>query len=226
MQLRSFVDIPADSDQPVNIYHSSIRDYASDFLNCSLPGLQPVTAPHSILAYSSFRLMIQDIPKRTALMDAPLELKWQNQAMEPHDPRSLQQSLAFAVEPPEPLHVLAGLLWLRGARGSGLRSWLKTLDGRAWLQTRGGEDYLRTQEREDWLETRGGGHWLHTHAGDIWLQSDRGRGWLQSGRGWLWTQRRKQVAGDPGEQMPLETRNGQDWLETISGQGWLETPSG
>lgn len=110
VQLRSFVDIPADSDQPVNIYHSSIRDYASDFLNCSLPGLQPVTAPHSILAYSSFRLMIQDIPKRTALMDAPLELKWQNQAMEPHDPRSLQQSLAFAVEPPEPLHVLAGLL--------------------------------------------------------------------------------------------------------------------
>ncbi|KAG1908580.1 uncharacterized protein F5891DRAFT_1168697, partial [Suillus fuscotomentosus] len=127
-QLRSFMDIPTDSSRPVNIYHSSIRDYASDSSNCSLPGLQPIL-PHSLLASSSFRLMIHDIPSRTTLMDALLELKSQNQAMEPHDPRNLQQSLAFIVEPPEPLQVLMGLLWLRGARGSGLRSWLGTLDG-------------------------------------------------------------------------------------------------
>ncbi|KAG2127144.1 uncharacterized protein EDB93DRAFT_1096811, partial [Suillus bovinus] len=62
VQLRSFLDIPAESNQPVNIHHSSIRDYVSDSSNCSLPGLQPI-APHSLLAYSSFRLMIQDIPK-------------------------------------------------------------------------------------------------------------------------------------------------------------------
>ncbi|KAG1809964.1 uncharacterized protein HD556DRAFT_1223498, partial [Suillus plorans] len=55
-QLRSFMDIPIDSSHPVNIYHSSIRDYASDFSNCGLHGLQPIP-PHSLLAYSSFRLM-------------------------------------------------------------------------------------------------------------------------------------------------------------------------
>ncbi|KAG2338691.1 hypothetical protein BDR05DRAFT_951752 [Suillus weaverae] len=37
MQLRSVMDIPADSTLPVNIYHSSIRDYVSDPSNCSLP---------------------------------------------------------------------------------------------------------------------------------------------------------------------------------------------
>jgi len=35
-QLRSFIDIPTDSILPVNIYHSSIRDYVSDPSNCSL----------------------------------------------------------------------------------------------------------------------------------------------------------------------------------------------
>ncbi|KAG2109740.1 uncharacterized protein F5147DRAFT_635171 [Suillus discolor] len=90
-QLRSFMNIPSDSSESVNIYHSSIRDYASNFSNCSLRGLQPIP-PHSMLAYSSFRLMIQDIPARTALMDALLELKSQNQATQPHDPRNLQQS--------------------------------------------------------------------------------------------------------------------------------------
>ncbi|KAG2753419.1 hypothetical protein P692DRAFT_201260034, partial [Suillus brevipes Sb2] len=88
VQLRSFMDIPADSSQPVNIYHSSIRDYVSDFSNCNLLGLQSITPPHSLLAYSSFRLMIRDMPERTALMDALLELKSQNQAMEPNDPRT------------------------------------------------------------------------------------------------------------------------------------------
>ncbi|KAG1893672.1 uncharacterized protein F5891DRAFT_765248 [Suillus fuscotomentosus] len=160
-QLRSFMDIPADSSHPVNIYHSSIRDYSSDSSNCSLPELQPIL-PHSLLAYSSFRLMIQDIPARTALMDALLKLKSQNQAMQPHDPRNLQQSLAFIVEPPEPLQVLMGLLWHRGARRSGLRSWLRTFDGHAWLQTQCGEHYLQTQKGEDWLQTR---DWLQTHTG-------------------------------------------------------------
>ncbi|KAG2740986.1 hypothetical protein P692DRAFT_201894793 [Suillus brevipes Sb2] len=187
VQLRSFMDIPADSSQPVNIYHLSIRDYVSDFSNCSLPRVQSITPPHSLLAYSSFRLMIRDMPERTALMDALLELKSQNQAIEPHDPRSLQQTLAFIVEPPAPLH------------------------------TQCGEDYLRTQEGEDWPQT---------HVGDTWLQTERWRGWLQSGPGWLWTQRRRQVAGDPGEYIPLETWSGTDSLETISGKGWLQTKTG
>ncbi|KAG1818307.1 hypothetical protein EV424DRAFT_1620487 [Suillus variegatus] len=56
-QLRSFMDIPADSSHPMNIYHSSIRDYASDFSNCSLHGLQPIP-PHSLLAEYSFCLMV------------------------------------------------------------------------------------------------------------------------------------------------------------------------
>ncbi|KAG1908746.1 uncharacterized protein F5891DRAFT_974071 [Suillus fuscotomentosus] len=204
VQLRSFIDIPVDSSHPINIYHSSIRDYVSDFSNCNLSGLQPVIAPHSQLAYSSFCLMIQDIPERTDLMDALSELRSQDQAMQPLDPRDLQQSLAFIVEPPEPLQVLMGLLWLRGARGSGLRSWLRTLDGRAWLQTQYGEDYLRTQKGEDWLQTLDGGHWLQTHTGDTWLRTERGRGWLQSRPGWLWTQRRRQVTGDPGEDQKRE----------------------
>ncbi|KAG2345375.1 hypothetical protein BDR05DRAFT_135246 [Suillus weaverae] len=225
VQLRSFMDVSTDSSKPVNIYHSSIRDYVLDFSNCTLPRLQP-TATHSVLAHSSFRLMIQDLPKSTNLLDALSELKEHNLAMQNDDPKSLQQSLAFVVEPPEPLRVLMGLLWLRGARGPGLRSWLETLDGRAWLQTQGGEDYLRTQKGEDWLQTWFGGHWLQTHAGHTWLQTESGRGWLQSGPGWQWTQRRQQFAEDPGEPMSLEAWSGQDSLETISGQGWLETPGG
>ncbi|KAG2346572.1 hypothetical protein BDR05DRAFT_792371 [Suillus weaverae] len=225
IQLRSFMDISADSSKPVNIYHSSIRDYVSDFSNCTLPGVQ-LTAPHSVLAHSSFRLMIQDLPKSTNLLGALSELKEHSLAMQTDDPKSLQQSLAFVVEPPEPLRVLTGLLWLRGARGPGLRSWLETLDGRAWLQTQGGEDYLQTQKGEDWLQTRCGGHWLQTHAGHTWLQTESGRGWLQSGPGWQWTQRQRQFVGDPGEPMSSETWSGQDSLETISGQGWLETPGG
>jgi len=37
VQLRSVMDIPTDSTLPVNIYHSSIRDYDSDPSNCGLP---------------------------------------------------------------------------------------------------------------------------------------------------------------------------------------------
>ncbi|KAG2140981.1 hypothetical protein DEU56DRAFT_701213, partial [Suillus clintonianus] len=60
VQLRSIMDIPTDSSLPVNIYHSSVRDYVSNPSNCSLPNLQYI-APHSILAYSSLRLMIDEI---------------------------------------------------------------------------------------------------------------------------------------------------------------------
>ncbi|KAG1809825.1 uncharacterized protein HD556DRAFT_1316055, partial [Suillus plorans] len=209
IQLRSFMDIPADSSHPVNIYHSSIRDYVSDFSNCSLLGLQPITAPHSLLASSSFRLMIQDIPERTTLMDALSELKSQNQAMQRHDPRNLQQSLAFIVEPPEPLQVLMGLLWLQGAPGSGLQSWLRTLDGRAWLQTRSVGEWLKTPSGGEWLATPSGGEWLATPSGRRWLETPSGRQWLkiQSGREWL------------------VTPSGRGWLETPSGRRWLNTSS-
>ncbi|KAG1855756.1 hypothetical protein DFJ58DRAFT_727416 [Suillus subalutaceus] len=37
IQLRSVMDIPTDSTLPMNIYHSSVRDYVSDPLNCGLP---------------------------------------------------------------------------------------------------------------------------------------------------------------------------------------------
>jgi hypothetical protein len=225
VQLRSFMAIPDDSSQPVNIYHLSIHDYVSDFSNCSLPELQPVTAPHSLLAYSSFRLMIQDTSESTDLLDVLSELKEHNQAMQTDDPKNLQQTLAFVVEPPEPLNVLMGLLWLRGVCGPGLWVWLETLDGHAWLQTPGGEDYLRTQKGEDWLDTWGGWHWLQTHVGYTWLQTERGQGWLQSRPGWLWTQRQRQVARDTGEYMTSETWSKQDSLGTIDEQGWLETPS-
>ncbi|KAG2135166.1 hypothetical protein DEU56DRAFT_738202, partial [Suillus clintonianus] len=59
LQLRSFVDIPFDSRLPVNIYHSSIRDYVSDPSNCGLLGVVArVTTPaHSLLAHSCFNLM-------------------------------------------------------------------------------------------------------------------------------------------------------------------------
>jgi hypothetical protein len=48
MLMQSVMDIPEDSTQPVNIYHSSIRDYVSDPSNCSLP------EPHRLKALLSF----------------------------------------------------------------------------------------------------------------------------------------------------------------------------
>ncbi|KAG2124244.1 hypothetical protein DEU56DRAFT_705388, partial [Suillus clintonianus] len=60
LQLRSVMDIPTDHSLPVNIYHPSVRDYVSDPSNCSvLPQVQH--APHSILAYSTLRLMTEEI---------------------------------------------------------------------------------------------------------------------------------------------------------------------
>jgi hypothetical protein len=122
VQLRSVMDIPIDSSLPVNISHSSVRDYVSDPLNCKLLESESIISPHSLLAYGSFSLMIQDIPESTDLLNALLSLKECNQAMQSDDLQRLQQSLAFVVEPPEPMRTLMGLLWLRGVRGSGLRS--------------------------------------------------------------------------------------------------------
>jgi len=68
-QLRSVLDIPTDNSLPVNIYHSSVRDYVSDPSNCSLPQVQDIPSPQSLLTHSSFTLMRQDIPESTVLPD-------------------------------------------------------------------------------------------------------------------------------------------------------------
>ncbi|KAG1774310.1 hypothetical protein EV702DRAFT_1047871 [Suillus placidus] len=156
VQLRSVIDVPSDSSLPLNIYHSSVRDYVSHRSNCSFY----ITSPHSLLAHSSLRLMMQELPGHSALLDSLSALKKQSQAMEPHDPENLIHSLSFIVQPPEPMQVLITLLWLRGNRSSELQfwletldgsAWLETLDGRAWLQTRGGKDWLQTQMSQSWL---------------------------------------------------------------------------
>ncbi|OAX37116.1 hypothetical protein K503DRAFT_857553 [Rhizopogon vinicolor AM-OR11-026] len=245
-QLRSVMHIPTDASLPVNIYHSSVRDYVSDRSNCCLPGVQSLTPPHSLVAYSSLHLMMQDIIESTALLDALIELKGQSQVMQSDDHQSLKHSLSFIVEPPEPLRILMCLLWLRGFRDPSLRSWLDDGDGRAWLQTQGGENWLRTQAGEEWLQTKEGDDWLQSSGGKTWLQTDGGRRWLQSGRGWLWTQRWRNVTGDSGHagERGLETQSRQDrlgtsnggvelsqgsprvWLQTESGRVWLQTEEG
>ncbi|KAG0707184.1 hypothetical protein DFH29DRAFT_52040 [Suillus ampliporus] len=164
LQLRSVIDVPTDGSLPVNIYHSSVRDYVSHRSNCSLHQVQHVTSPHSLLALSSLHLMAHKIPESTALLDALSELKRQSQAMEPQDPQNLKHSLAFIVQPPEPLQVLITLLWLRGHRNSELQFWLETLDGHAWLQSQGRQDWLQTQGAQDWVQTQGGKVWLQSHG--------------------------------------------------------------
>ncbi|KAG1823052.1 hypothetical protein EV424DRAFT_1321667, partial [Suillus variegatus] len=57
VQLRSVIDVPTDNSLPVNIYHSSVRDYVSQRSNCSLPQVKNITSPHSLLALSSLHLM-------------------------------------------------------------------------------------------------------------------------------------------------------------------------
>ncbi|KAG1738608.1 uncharacterized protein EDB91DRAFT_1249131 [Suillus paluster] len=234
MQLRSIMDIPTDSHLPVNICHSSVRDYASDASNCGLPGVQNLTA-HSLLAEHSLRLMIRDIPGCTTLLDALSELKKQSKAMQPDDPQSLKQSLAFVVQHPEPLQVLIGLLWLRGDRGPDLQFWLETLDGRAWLKTQRGKDWLQTQCGEDWLHTKDGLDWLQTQDGLDWLQTQGGRHWLQTqgGRNWLPTQEGKDWLQTQDGRFWLQTQDGRewlrdgfDWLQTQGGRDWLQAQGG
>ncbi|KAG2128242.1 hypothetical protein DEU56DRAFT_758440 [Suillus clintonianus] len=103
MQLRSVMDIPTDISLPVNIYHSSVRDYVSDSSHCSISQVRDIPSPHSLLARSSFRLMMKEIPERSALLDVLSGLKKCSQSMKSQDPRGLQESLSFLVQPPEPL---------------------------------------------------------------------------------------------------------------------------
>jgi hypothetical protein len=226
-QLRSVMDIPTDSSLPVNIYHSSVRDYVSNPSNCSLHEVQHgLTSPHSLLARSSLGLMIDAIPANTALLDALVELKEQSQAIPAENPRRLKYTLSFIVQLPEPLQVLICLLWLRGVRGPGLQCWLGDQDGRSWLQTKQGKDWLGTQDAQDWLKTQAGEAWLQMWMGKAWLQTRSGHQWLQSSQGWMWTQRWPTVAKDLirhewlGE---LETQCG-DQLETVAGERLDEDP--
>jgi hypothetical protein len=107
------MDIPADINLPVNIYHSSVRDYISDPLNCNLLQVRKhdMPSPHALLADSALCLM-KAIPKSTALLDALSDLKKQSKAMKSEDPHRLKDSLAFLVRPPEPLSSIVCMLWL------------------------------------------------------------------------------------------------------------------
>ncbi|KAG1801177.1 hypothetical protein EV424DRAFT_404245 [Suillus variegatus] len=236
MELRSIMDIPTDRSLPVNIFHSSVRDYVLNPSNCNLPGVQHIRYPHPLLARSCLYLMMQAIPRSTALLGALSQLKTHSRAMKPHEPQSLKQELAFIVEPPTPFTVLTALQWLRGSHKSDLLSWLETLDGCAWLETQEGKDWLQIRWRIDWLQTQGKtflpkAHsvrdWLLTQgrkgslteAWPSWLGTQSGRDWLQtqSGQDWLQTQWGKDW---------LQTRWGQDWLQTRWGQDWLQTRRG
>jgi hypothetical protein len=188
VQLRSVMDIPEDSTRPVNIYHSSIRDYVSDLSNCSLPEVREhsMPSPNSLLAESSFRLMMKNIPKTTALFDALAELEKQGQAMQPEDPHRLKALLSFLVRPPEPLSALICILWLRGDRTSDLQYWLGTKDGYAWMQTTNGQDWLQTEGGREWLQTERGRTWLQTEGGREWLQTLHGQAWRSTPAGSIW----------------------------------------
>jgi hypothetical protein len=230
VQLRSVMDIPTDSSLPINIYHSSIRDYASNPSNCNFIEVQGIMPTHALLAYSSFRLMIQHLQESTALLDMLLGLKRQSQATPFHDPQALKHLLTFMVQQPEPLEVLTGLLWLQGDYRSELHFWLETLDGCAWLQTRDGYDWLKTwsglhwlkiQSGLDWLQTPGGIHWLQTEDLEGWLQTQCGLDWLQSDGGLDWLQTLQEGRDDW-----LQTHGGEDWLHTQGGKDWLQTQGG
>ncbi|KAG2141182.1 uncharacterized protein EDB93DRAFT_641773 [Suillus bovinus] len=205
VQLRSVINIPPDNS-PVNLYHSSVRDYVSDPSNCNLPKVQHIRHPHSLLAQSSFRLMIQALPASTALLDALSELKRQSRAIPSHDLQILKHSLSFIMQPPEPLQALIGLLWLQGVHSPYFQCWLRTPDGHFWLQNEMGRDWLRTKEGKDWLQTEGAKDWLQTWRGKYWLQTTGGQDWLQTQGGSYW----------------LQTQGGRDWLRTLSGLDWLQ----
>ncbi|KAG2146299.1 hypothetical protein DEU56DRAFT_170275 [Suillus clintonianus] len=241
-QLRCVMEVPTDSSLPVNIHHSSLRDYVSNPSNCSLPQVQYLTHPHHLLAHSSLRLMMHDIPESTALLDALLELKKHTQAGEPHN-QCLKDFLTFIVEPPDPLQVLMGLLWLRGDRRPGMTSWLETLDGRAWSRTQGGRCWLATQDKSWAL-----GYLLRVPPSPgqlkILLQDQGGPGtkpvpvplplerWSRQGE-WLETlgERECETWSGPGVETRsgpawVQTPDGQEWLSTMHGRYWLETQSG
>ncbi|KAG1895573.1 uncharacterized protein F5891DRAFT_663421 [Suillus fuscotomentosus] len=248
IQLRSVMDIPADSTLPVNIYHSSIRDYVSDTLNCSLRQVHDMPSPHCLLAHSSFRLMMKGIPENAALLDALSQLEEQSCAMERECPHVLKHSLAFLIQPPEPLSVLSAILWLRGDRSSQSQSWLETVEGRNWLQTDAGQMWLLWSEAgKDWLlNTRAGKDWLLHGIGkemlvgseedwlqdqddqQTWVQAPGKQAWVQiSGeRSWMKTPSGRDWLQTPGVKDWLQTQDGRHWLHTPGGQFWLHTRDG
>jgi len=238
-QLRSVMNIPTDTSLPVNVYHSSIRDYVSDPSNCSLTEVHDMPSPHSLLADSSLRLMMKEIPESTDLLDALLELRKESHAMQPEDPKKLKDSLAFLVQP---LSVLIGMLWLRGDRTTDLQSWLGAEDGSAWLGTKDGCVWLGTEGGFAWLQTHAGYDWLCI-KGERWWKTQEGQDWLQTGAGIDFNevmveaqsmicdlQVEAQGAQDwpefQGAQDWLQTQEGRDWLQTWGGQGWLQTWGG
>ncbi|KAG2119831.1 uncharacterized protein F5147DRAFT_767298 [Suillus discolor] len=238
MQLRSVMDIPADSTLPVNIYHSSIRDYVSDTLNCSLRQVHDMPSPHRLLTHSSFRLMMKGIPENTALLDALSQLETQSSAMEREIPHVLKYSLAFLIQPPEPLSVLSAILWLQGDRSSHSQSWLETVEGRNWLQTdagkmwllwtEAGKDWLQDQDdQQTWVQTPGKQAWVQISGGRSWMKTSSGRHWLQSPgvKDWLQTQDGRHWLHTPGGKFWLHTRDGRDWLQT-PWRDWLQTAGG
>ncbi|KAG2045987.1 hypothetical protein BDR06DRAFT_965475 [Suillus hirtellus] len=228
VQLRSVIDVPTDSSLPVNIYHSSVRDYVSHHLNSSLCQVHDITSPHSLLALSCLRLMVHDLPESTALLDTLSELTKHGQAMESHEPQDLKHTLDFIVQPPEPLQVLIGLLWIRAHRNSELQFWLDTRDGHTWLQTERGKDWLQTEGGECWLQTERGERWLQSEEGEEWLQTKGGKNWLQSegGERWLQTEKGERwLQTEEGEEW-LQTKGGKNWLQSEGGERWLQTEKG
>ncbi|KAG2744708.1 hypothetical protein P692DRAFT_201116541 [Suillus brevipes Sb2] len=228
VQLRSVMDIPTEGSLPVNIYHSSVRDYVSDPSNCNLSQVHDIPSPHSLLAHSSFRLMMKEIPERSALLDLLSDLKKHSQTMKSQDPRRLKESLSFLVQPPEPLSVLVVLLWLRGDRSSNLESWLGTQNGYAWLTTPRGTTWLCTMGGENWLQTQGGHDWLQTQGGKDWLQIWPGKRWLWSlgGSIWLLTKGGNDWLQTQQGKASLRTQLGREWLKTLLGKTWLESQGG
>jgi hypothetical protein len=249
LQLLPFMNIPSDSSHPMDIYHSSVRDYVSDPSNCSLAEVRDITPPHSLLADSCLCLMMRDSSNtNTSLLDELSKLERQRQATESKKPMDIKLSLPFLVQPPEPLQVLIALLWHRGHYRSDLYPWLESPDGHAWLQTSDGQDWLRTQEGKDWqsaqegsaclqtdnqgdrayVQTESGREWvqaenlqeqLHTLGGQQFLQTARGGEWLRTQTGLEWLQI---LSGREW----LSTQDGQEWLQTRGGREWLQTPNG
>lgn len=242
VQLRSVMDVPTDSTLPVTIYHSSVRDYVLDPSNCSLPEVQPMTPPHSLFAHSSLHLMMQNIPKSTSLLDSLSSFKRKGRGTQGRHSKNIKDSFSFIVQPPKPLQVLIGLLWLRGDHNSDLQCWLDTLDGQAWLQAQEGNLWLRTREGQDWLRTKCGLAWLRTQGGrdqqnrnaEPWQPPLFRRIWLT-----IWNRRRwMKTHGVParGPLPPvhvtgegegwLKAQSTQSWLMSFLGQEWLETEDG
>ncbi|KAG2158649.1 uncharacterized protein EDB93DRAFT_557539 [Suillus bovinus] len=238
-QLRSIIDVPTDSSLPVNIYHSSVRDYVSHRSNCSLRQVQSITSPHSLLALSSLRLMTRELPDRTALLDVLSELKKHTQATQPQDPLNLKKLIilhrpATRVNASSYRSTMASWTsWLRVAVLARDCGWacLAADSGRERLDADRRRERLVIVSRGEGLvaepgrtrlaadpsheslgadRTQGGLNWLQTQAGIDWLQTQYGRDWLQT----------------PDVEDWVETRGGRQWLQTPGVREWLLTKRG